>query len=876
MRQLDGEAKKASANILKSLYESAASVKKQINTDKPEEAPKEEKEALIKKVQKPKVPHKEHIVEGVEETEPTESLRDKIAELQAYLDDTPEVPEDERASIQSQIDEILDEINYNENSLTEEVQVFDDEVSLDTVEDIYSVNEGIFAVINAALSELETEDMNEDKKSKLVDKLNTLKAENDKMRTLLNGYMNTLEESSLNESFNHINDVWKYLEQSRNEEDLKKRIGDIPSKFGVFTYEVVNNGEGAQVSNQYEEYDDLQEDEVYIDFLDSLEESSLNEAPNPENEEANKKIRDVMVKGPDSKFYKDVLNMGYNVEKDRYNKNSYIIVNPKKDSYRGNRTGKGSILSAYPDEDKNRGKRAISREGIKKMKADKRNAIDYKNALDKDYSPRSTGERLKFGSGKAPGTHYSNQFINDNVHSENTYDNYAQDTNLKYPNSGTEKIREFRRAKENTKIYEDPKYNYMYYRDMYRDAGDYNVNPKSYYDDKVKRAKEDLKDFQDSIADRILKLQSYIDDAKSERDKARKNYNNEKKKIKKLLKKESESQQLTEKINKDNIDINQKILKSLKSKRDARANEPELNKHGIKVNYNPSQGTTLTGKNGRVLSDDRKGVYGPSVPGFNNTHARFDDSYKYWAKDEASRAEEYALKLKQLQDMDRDDIIRKYNNKTTEEAMKAHQEDIERYKKWLEDAENRTKRYNKDYISSRKSTKLSRKTGHERDPRSRYSDPIRKDDVPERYNRETGKYEKNGMSSADKVDYLTYLTKKPTAYRTHNGDQYNYNKYNPAESMNKNIKDYRGLKYDIDSAKDHLEFQNKYYGVKSDEDLDREAEEIRAKAEQQIKSRREENEKNKLGTKEARNRVDNAEKAREDFMNKIRAQRNKK
>ena len=456
MRQLDSEAKKTSANILKSLYESAASVKKQINTDKPEEAPKEEKEALIKKVQKPEVPHKEHIVESEDpfKDEKVRQLQDKVAELQAYLDDTPEVPEDEKTSIQNQIDEMLDEINYLENG---------------------------------------------------------------------------------------------------------------------------------------------------------LEESSL-----------------------------------------------------------------------------------------------------------------------------------------------------------------------------------------------------------------------------------------------------------------------------TEKINKDNIEINKKILNSLRSKRDARANEAELKKHGIKVNYDQSQGTVLTGKNGKTLYDDRKGVYGPSVPGFNNTHAKFDNSYKRWAKDEANSAEEYALKLKQLQNMDRDDIIRKYNNKTTEEAMKAHQEDIEMYKKWLEDAKNRTKRYNKDYISNRKSTKLSRKTGHERDPRSRYSDPIRKDDAPERYNRETGKYEKSGMSSADKVDYLTYLTKKPTAYRIHNGDQYNYNKYNPAESMNKNIKDYRGLKHDIDSAKSHLDFQNKYYGVKSDEDLDREAEEIRAKAEQQIKSRREENEKNKLGTKEARNRVDNAEKAREDFMNKMRAKRNNK
>ena len=121
MRQLDSEAKKTSANILKSLYESAASVKKQINTDKPDEAPKEEKEALVKKVQKPEVPHKEHIVEAEDpfKDEKIRQLQDKVAELQAYLDDTPEVPEDEKTSIQSQIDEMMDEINYLENELEE-------------------------------------------------------------------------------------------------------------------------------------------------------------------------------------------------------------------------------------------------------------------------------------------------------------------------------------------------------------------------------------------------------------------------------------------------------------------------------------------------------------------------------------------------------------------------------------------------------------------------------------------------------------------------------------------------------------------------------------------------------------------------------------
>ena len=70
----------------------------------------------------------------------------------------------------------------------------------------------------------------------------------------------------LKEGFEHINDVWSYLEDSENEEDLKKRIGDIPSKFGSFTYEIINDGETARITNEYEEHGDYQSDVVDIDF----------------------------------------------------------------------------------------------------------------------------------------------------------------------------------------------------------------------------------------------------------------------------------------------------------------------------------------------------------------------------------------------------------------------------------------------------------------------------------------------------------------------------------------------------------------------------------------------------------------------------------
>lgn len=148
MSRLDGTAKRASNAILHALLENAAaktSTEKQINTDKPEEAPKETKEALVKKVQKPEVPHKEHIVEcDTPKADLTEAdrlanekiaqLQDKVADLQAYLDATPEVPEDERTSIQAEIDEMLDEINYFENGEILEGSLKEDSYNYDELE----------------------------------------------------------------------------------------------------------------------------------------------------------------------------------------------------------------------------------------------------------------------------------------------------------------------------------------------------------------------------------------------------------------------------------------------------------------------------------------------------------------------------------------------------------------------------------------------------------------------------------------------------------------------------------------------------------------------------------------------------------------------
>ena len=118
MRFFDTDVQKASKNIIKTLNlnESAASVKSQINRDKPEEAPKETKDALVKKVQNAKIKSKKTLKEDITD------IQNQIAELQDYLDNTSDISDDERASIQAEINELLDEVNFYDAGLDMEVE----------------------------------------------------------------------------------------------------------------------------------------------------------------------------------------------------------------------------------------------------------------------------------------------------------------------------------------------------------------------------------------------------------------------------------------------------------------------------------------------------------------------------------------------------------------------------------------------------------------------------------------------------------------------------------------------------------------------------------------------------------------------------------
>ena len=280
MSRLDGTAKRASNAILHALLENAAaktSTEKQINTDKPEEAPKETKEALVKKVQKPEVPHKEHIVEGEEleecgdgnpvvtsvelneevdglAEEKIAQLQEKIADLQAYLDATPEVPEDERASIQAEIDEMLDEINYYENE---------------------NLQEGFF--------------------SKSSDKVIS-KAENN---------MNKAQKK-----LNKINKkIASLTESDYSYEELEMWVQELQHLSATEAYETVLE----QTGNSELADDVAAQIEMFHD-----ENGTLTEAENPANAEINRKILNTIKTKADAepKFKKDLEDAGLKVTKD--------------------------------------------------------------------------------------------------------------------------------------------------------------------------------------------------------------------------------------------------------------------------------------------------------------------------------------------------------------------------------------------------------------------------------------------------------------------------------------------------------------------------------------------------------------------------------
>lgn len=124
-RWLETDTQKTARNIINVLNESAAGmVKKEINKDKPEEAPKNKKVALEKRVTRAVIKGKRPESKNVkmpkkiakkvvkEELEPgtKKSIEDQIANLQDYLNNTPEIADDEKEAIEKEIADLEAEL----------------------------------------------------------------------------------------------------------------------------------------------------------------------------------------------------------------------------------------------------------------------------------------------------------------------------------------------------------------------------------------------------------------------------------------------------------------------------------------------------------------------------------------------------------------------------------------------------------------------------------------------------------------------------------------------------------------------------------------------------------------------------------------------
>lgn len=214
---------------------------------------------------------------------------------------------------------------------------------------------------------------------------------------------------------------------------------------------------------------------------------------------------------------------------------------------------------------------------------------------------------------------------------------------------------------------------------------------------------------------------------------------------------------LDEAINHANDDINAKIKEALRSKTAARKYKKDLEDAGIKIDDSPREGVNLIGPNGRMLSADRLNIYGPARPGHGKTH----DSTSRWggAKSMRDDLKSYDSRIKKdkedlaaIENMQRDDIIRKYPNKSTEEALDLHKKDIERAtsnlgwdKRWREDKVADLERLHRD----RDVAHRSRINGYDREISrdAKYKDPKNK--------------EGRGYSNvADAIDYKGYLDSK--------------------------------------------------------------------------------------------------------------------
>ena len=288
---------------------------------------------------------------------------------------------------------------------------------------------------------------------------------------------------------------------------------------------------------------------------------------------------------------------------------------------------------------------------------------------------------------------------------------------------------------------------------------------------------------------------------------------------------------LEEDVNLANKEINDIIYNSMRSKTFARKHLNDLEKYDIKVNLGTSgQGAELVGPNGKKLwADERASFVGPQEPGFNGTHYK---PYLYASDYDKKSLDEYKKELDFLKQLDDYGLARKYTKAKTLDDAKAYR-DAE-IKRMTDRIETLKQKMNRDKKHDDKATMRNRE-----DITDTHNDPY--------------KYSgRMNSSKANKVDFLTYLTKPGMDDKTKE-DIRNLG------LKTDTIRDYDDLKRNIESANQYLNFENKYYGVKSDDEIESEVAKYKANL---IAS----NERNKANTKSAEDRLAKAQQAKSDFV----------
>jgi hypothetical protein len=286
---------------------------------------------------------------------------------------------------------------------------------------------------------------------------------------------------------------------------------------------------------------------------------------------------------------------------------------------------------------------------------------------------------------------------------------------------------------------------------------------------------------------------------------------------------------LDEAINHANDDINAKIKEALRSKTAARKYKKDLEAAGIKIDDTPREGVNLIGPNGRILSADRLNIYGPARPGHGKTH----DSTSRWggAKSMREDLKSYDSSIKKdkehlaaIENMQRDDIIRKYSNKSTEEALDLHKKDIEREQSNLD----WDKRWRKDKIADLERLHRDRDVAH----RSKINDYDREISRDAKYKDPNNKEGYGYSNVADAIDYKGYLDSK----NNNENKDFDYNGRAPRTKGQIARNEFKNAKADV---------ENTYYWG-SDARRDREDKAIDAKAIEQRKKEIEEEYKKKM------------------------------